>query len=107
MQPNSHSAVPPRSRIRAAILPSRFRCMATSRTVLIDLLEYQKSTPDQVRKGKLNWEQRLTAFVVRSEGEIVAVDLGPVAPIWLAVSAWRASLGFQGDTNRDAAVALR
>jgi CHAT domain-containing protein/Tfp pilus assembly protein PilF len=56
---------------------------------LIDLLEYWHSSPPPERKGRLKFERRLVAFVVHRDRPIARVELGPLAPIYQAIAAWR------------------
>ena len=53
------------------------------------MLEYTHSSPPPERKGKLKFERRLIAFVVRPDRPIARVELGPLAPIRAAIDAWR------------------
>ena len=53
------------------------------------MLEYTHSSPPPERKGKLKFERRLVAFVVRPDRPIARVELGPLAPIRAAIDAWR------------------
>jgi CHAT domain-containing protein len=58
--------------------------------VLIDFLAYSQTTPP---KSGVTWgsEPRLLAFVVRPGRPVVQFDLGPLAPVAQAVTAWRAA----------------
>jgi CHAT domain-containing protein/tetratricopeptide (TPR) repeat protein len=55
----------------------------------VDLMEYTHTRPDPDRKGKLVFESRLIAFVVRAGKQPVLIQLGPASPIYEALSAWR------------------
>jgi CHAT domain-containing protein/tetratricopeptide (TPR) repeat protein len=61
--------------------------------VLIDLLQFQHYAPPKHGSGPAVWEQHLACFVVRRDGQVAYVNLGPVGPIARAISTWRASLG--------------
>ena len=79
--------------------------------VLVDFLVYYHSRPNPKKVGFVGFVggPRLTAFVVRSDRDVVRVDLGLVKPIVEAVEAWRPTVKrvrpTQGET--DPAVALR
>ena len=63
-------------------------------TALIDFLEYNYwEPPPKAKPGPFKIEQRLTAFVVRHDGQIRRFDFGASRPIVTAVNAWRAGLG--------------
>ena len=69
----------------------RVRKCLPADTALVDILEYVHTRrPDQGR-GRLQAELRLVAVVVRRDGPIVRVDLGPAACVTEAVRAWLAS----------------
>ena len=53
------------------------------------MLEYTHFSPPPERKGKLKFERRLIAYVVRPDRPIARVELGPLAPIRAAIDAWR------------------
>ncbi len=62
--------------------------------VLVDILQYQHGTPaDKKRAAKKTSQQRLAAFVVRHEGPVVRINLGPEQPVSAAVDAWRVTFG--------------
>jgi CHAT domain-containing protein/tetratricopeptide (TPR) repeat protein len=66
-------------------------------TVLIDYLEFQRSTPPKAKGEKTSWERQLAAFVVRHaerpEERVTMISLGPVAPLSAAIDAWRKTFG--------------
>jgi tetratricopeptide (TPR) repeat protein len=62
---------------------------ASPDTVLVDFLEYWHSQPDSKRKGKLSFERRLTAFVLRSGTPVVRIEFGPTKAISDSVDLWR------------------
>ena len=53
------------------------------------MLEYTHFSPPPERKGEMEVERRLVAFVVRPDRPIARVELGPLAPIRAAIDAWR------------------
>jgi CHAT domain-containing protein len=76
--------------------------------VLVDLLEYSHFSPPAERKGRVTWERRLAAFVVRPNQPVVRLDLGPAQPIAAAIAAWRQHFGPSPMApERDPAVTLR
>jgi tetratricopeptide (TPR) repeat protein/CHAT domain-containing protein len=68
-------------------------------TALVDVLEYTHSSPPRAKRGPFEYEQRMLAFVVRPDGEVHKVDLGPTAPIAKAVTAWRQTYGASGSSD--------
>jgi tetratricopeptide (TPR) repeat protein/CHAT domain-containing protein len=56
---------------------------------LVDLLEYDRFVPSKEKGAKPRWERRLAAFVVRPDRQVERVELGPVAPIAVAIELWR------------------
>jgi tetratricopeptide (TPR) repeat protein/CHAT domain-containing protein len=89
----------PQSKAVAAALPQR--------SALVDLLEYEHSTPDPERPGKWLFERRLVAFVVVKDREVVRVELGAVEPIAQAVAAWRLPMQTLSAVDDRAAAGLR
>jgi len=76
--------------------------------VLIDLLQFQHYAPPKAGTSRVAWEQRLACFVVRRDGPVTYVNLGPVGPIARAVAAWRESLGQpSGEAGSKAGLELR
>ena len=62
--------------------------------VLVDILEYQHFTPADKKAGtEDSWQQRLVAFVVRHDGPVVRINLGPAKPLSEAIETWRESFG--------------
>jgi CHAT domain-containing protein len=58
-------------------------------TAVVDMLEYSHNTPPANGKGKEHFERRLLAFVLRRGKPPAVVELGAVAPIAEAITAWR------------------
>jgi CHAT domain-containing protein/tetratricopeptide (TPR) repeat protein len=58
----------------------------------VDLLEYWHVNPPRRGKGKLQWERRLLAFVLRRGKDPVAVSLGALEPTSTAVLRWRSEV---------------
>ncbi len=68
----------------AAVLPTG--------TALVDLLEYTHASPPEGGKGRLRWERRVVAFVLRRGQAPVLVPLSASGPVDQAVTAWRTAL---------------
>jgi hypothetical protein len=65
--------------------------------VLIDFLEFDRSTPSREKGEKATRERQLVAFVVRHaeqpEDQVTMVGLGATEPLGKAIDIWRASYG--------------
>lgn len=83
--------------LRAALPPD---------TALVDLLEYNRRGLAAERADTSTPGRNVTAFVVRREGPIVRIELGPAAPIEQAVEEWRRTFG-EGEEGKQAAEELR
>ena len=77
------------------------RAALPEKTVLIDMLEYDHSSPPAGKGKQWTCERRLLALVVSRTRETVRVDLGPVKPITEAVDKWRISYGRRDPTRID------
>ena len=77
------------ARAEARRTPEQLQAALPRDAALIDVLEYTHSSPPPERKGRLKFERRLIAFVVRPDRPITRVELGPLAPIRAAIDAWR------------------
>lgn len=77
--------------VRAALPPG---------TALLDFLEYTHVIPPASTARRSTLEERLVAFVVRPDKEVVRVDLGPTVQIAAAIARWRSA-----QDNRDAPTA--
>ena len=77
------------ARAEARRTPEQLQAALPRDAALIDVLEYTHSSPPPERKGKLKFERRLIAFVVRPDRPIARVELGPLAPIRAAIDDWR------------------
>ena len=61
---------------------------------LVDILQYGHVTPaDQKAGTKKTSEQRLIAFVVRHNGPVLRINLGPAKPLSEAIDTWRVTFG--------------
>jgi CHAT domain-containing protein len=90
------------------LAPAQLQAALPQGTVLLDFLEHTQWKLLKEPKTQWHKEHRLAAFVVRSEGLIVQLDLGPVEPISRAVRAWRGAYGKpDGRIAREEAAALR
>jgi CHAT domain-containing protein/Tfp pilus assembly protein PilF len=73
---------------RIRLTPAQVQALLPKDAALIDFLEYTDFTPSLNRKGQLDRERHLAAFVVRP-GLLEQLDLGPVRPIAEAIDRWR------------------
>ncbi len=78
--------------------PEGLQAALPAGTALIDFLEYSHFTVPTHGKGKLTFERRLVAFVVRRDRPLVRAYLGPAAPVAAAIECWRKAHG--ADTAR-------
>jgi CHAT domain-containing protein/tetratricopeptide (TPR) repeat protein len=69
--------------------PSKVQAALPPASALVDLLEYTYYRPPARGETKFKRERQVAAFVVRPEGAIVLVDLGPWEPIAVAIKEWR------------------
>ena len=65
--------------------------------VLVDYLEFTRSTPSKSEGENAGGERQLAAFVIRhserSEDRVRVLGLGPAAPVGAAIDAWRPTFG--------------
>jgi CHAT domain-containing protein len=85
---------------RQRLTPAQLQGALPKDTALLDFLEYRHVTPAADKKGKLQGENRLMAFVVR-RAVLVYVDLGPIEPIAEALQNWRLALQRRFRTEDD------
>ena len=78
---------------------SRPQSLLPEGTVLVDFLEYSKSTVSVSAPKKLESKKHLLAFILRLNAPIAMKDLGPAEPIEHAVENWRKTLGDEIDAN--------
>ena len=62
-------------------------------TVLVDFIRFSYSTVNPKKPGELSHELHYLAFVVHSDGQVVAVDLGEAERVDRAIEAWRERFG--------------
>ena len=72
--------------------PEQLQASLPRNTALVDILEYDHSSPPPERNGRLKFERRLAAFVVRPDRPIARIELGSMAPIRAAIEAWQPRL---------------
>jgi CHAT domain-containing protein len=87
---------------QAKLAPADLAESLPSGAALIDFLEYWHGRRDPVKKGKLIFERRVAAFVVRKDAPIVHVDLQSADEIAQVVEAWRAQIIGKGPLTDDA-----
>ncbi len=65
--------------------------------VLVDYLEFDRSTPPGPDGRKATWRREFVVFVVRHaekpEDQVTMIALGSAAPVSAAIDAWRANFG--------------
>ena len=62
--------------------------------VLVDILQYNHYTPADEKAGTTwSWHPRLIAFVVRHDGPVVRINIGPEQRVSEAIDAWRVTFG--------------
>ena len=65
--------------------------------ILVDYLEFNRSTPPQGKGDKTIFERQLVAFVVRHaekpDDQVVMIPLGAAAPVSASIDAWRTAFG--------------
>ena len=60
----------------------------------LDFLEYSHNTPADKKAGtKETWQQRFVVFLVRHDGPVVRINLGPAQLVSEAIDAWRETFG--------------
>jgi CHAT domain-containing protein/Tfp pilus assembly protein PilF len=68
-------------------------------TAFVDFLDYNHATPNPDHKGKMNYQRRYIAFVVRPDHEPAMIGLGSVESIGDAVTAFRRPLVLGQNSN--------
>ena len=77
------------------------RAALPAEAALVDYIEYSHTEPPPTdQPGKLRFERRLVAFVVRREGPVQRFELGPVEPLAMAIDAWRRGRGVTGEARK-------
>jgi CHAT domain-containing protein/uncharacterized protein HemY len=67
----------------------QLRKLLPPETALVDFFTYYRFDSAPKPGGRETWEERLAAFVVRPDREIVRVELGQFEPIRNAIEEWR------------------
>jgi CHAT domain-containing protein/tetratricopeptide (TPR) repeat protein len=73
----------------------KLKAAITPQTALVDVLEYTHISPPSAKKGPLDVERRLLAFVVRNDADakekaaVTRIELGPTREVTRAVESWR------------------
>jgi CHAT domain-containing protein/tetratricopeptide (TPR) repeat protein len=78
-----------REKGRQRLSPEQLSGALPQSVAFVDLLEYTHQSPPRGGKGNFRGEWRLLAFVLRRGKEPVAIPLGAMQPIHLAVLRWR------------------
>ena len=84
-------------RIREPLTVAQVRQWLPAGTAFVDFLEYEHGTPNAEQKGKVDYERRYIAFVVRPDQEPAMIGLGSASSSAEAITAFR--LPFQSDQN--------
>ena len=94
-------------RIREPLLVAEVRQWLPAGTAFVDFLEYWHATPNAEQKGKIDYERRYIAFVVRPDQEPAMIAFGSAEAIADAVSVFRSPFqsGQNSRVNREAASA--
>lgn len=82
--------------------PEDIQSALPAASALVDLLEYEDGLAEGQDRPGLPTQRRLAAFVLRRDRPIVQLDLGPAAPISVAVQQWREHGGLGPDGARAA-----
>jgi tetratricopeptide (TPR) repeat protein/CHAT domain-containing protein len=93
-------------RAQTELKPDRLRLSLPRGSVLVDFLEYARYSAPPERRGRMQRERRLVAFILRRDREIQSVELGPTDPLRKNINAWRTDYGTSA-AGADAARALK
>jgi CHAT domain-containing protein/Tfp pilus assembly protein PilF len=74
---------------RETMTPEQLRNYLPTNTALVDFLVYSHFTPNPKIKGGGTWEERLMAFIVAPEHDVVRIELGEFKLISEAIENWR------------------
>ena len=94
----------------AKITPSDLQNLIALDAALVDIFQYNHSSPSIDNQGKLVFEYRYAAWVIRKDKPIVRLELGSVEEINALVFLWRSSLSTRKSPSegpQDPALALR
>ena len=92
------------------ITPSDLQNLIAPDAALVDIFQYDHSTPPKERQGKQVFEQRYAAWVIRKDKPIIRLELGSAEDINNLVFQWRSSLSTRKSPSegpQDPALALR
>ena len=94
----------------AKVVPADLQNIIAPDAALIDIFQYRHFSPPKEGQGKLVFENRYAAWVIRKDKPIVRLELGSAADINNLVFQWRSSLSTRkspSDGPQDPALALR
>ena len=94
----------------AKVTPSDLQNLIAPDAALIDIFQYRHWSPPKEGQGKLIFEQRYAAWVIRKNKPIIRLELGSAADINNLVFQWRSSLSTRKSPSegpQDPALALR
>jgi len=99
------SALFDRQRKAQRLSPAELKALLPAKVALVDLVEYEHAAYSSDAKQTVVRERRLAAFVLRSDADIVRIELGPAEPIEKLVDRCRESWlqGRAADTSDPAA----
>ena len=92
------------------VTPFELQNLIAPDTALVDIFQYSHYSPPKEGQGKLVFEQRYAAWVIRKDKPIVRLELGSAADINNLVFQWRSSLStrkWPSEGPQDPALALR
>ena len=92
------------------ITPSDLQNLIASDVALVDIFQYWHSSPPKEGQGKLDFEYRYAAWVIRKDKSIARLELGSAVDINNLVSQWRSSISTRKSPSggpQDPALALR
>src|SRR5262249_30891047 len=90
----------------AGLSPTELSRLLPEGVVLVDYLVFKRTRPGK-EPPRQRERQEMSAFVVRRDRAVVRVDLGAVAPVEEAVSAWRQVLGKKARASEAGALLRR
>ncbi len=89
---NDFAAIREDARLTGAQQLDRLKSALPEKTALVDILEYRHGAPSKTKRGPIDFEWRLAAFVVKHDSNgtgVKRVELGPSSLVSEAVENWR------------------
>jgi CHAT domain-containing protein/Tfp pilus assembly protein PilF len=94
----------------AKVTPAELQNMLALDAALVDIFQYNHSSPSIDNQGKLVFEYRYAAWVIRKDKPIIRLELGSAEDINNLVFQWRSSLSTRKSPSegpQDPAIAIR